>query len=208
MIITWMITNHWLVEASEWWSSEHLRCRCCCSIQTSQVHRPSQQPLTIFKHNTTNGCVMQLANRNFCQYVTQLPPLSYEHLFSPALLGVPVALSRFRSPSSQLWGAEQPCCPWGEVSPSPYFLFNFWFDKSETRTKELWLWDELASLWVGSFRLVSLFISHTTATPVCKFPWRKKTANTVLKRSWQISNAIDKKTLQIALLLGSMYFWS
>ena len=55
---------------------------------------------------------MQLANRIFCQYVTQLPPLSYEHLFSPALLGVPVALSRFRSPSSQLSGAEQPCCPW------------------------------------------------------------------------------------------------
>ena len=32
------------------------------------------------------------------------------------------------------------------MSPSPYLLFNFWFDKSETRTKELWLWGELACL--------------------------------------------------------------
>ena len=68
--------------------------------------------LTIFKHNTTNGCALQLGNIFSHQYLTQLPPLIYEHLLSPALLGVPVALSRFRSPSSQVSGAEQPCCPW------------------------------------------------------------------------------------------------
>ena len=37
------------------------------------------------------------------------------------------------------------------MSPSPYLLSNFWFYKynqkqSETRIKELWLWDELACL--------------------------------------------------------------
>ena len=51
--------------------------------------------------------------------------------------------------------------------PSPYLLFIFWFDKSETRTKELWLWDELACLIVDlQLNLVEMnFLEMVTTFP-------------------------------------------
>ena len=52
------------------------------------------------------------------------------------------------------------------MSPSPYLLFNFWFYKSETRTKELWLWDELACL--PAARLSSSFLPTQPLEPLTR----------------------------------------